>query len=78
MKTAILDAYELVSEAYWQKFRESTKGDTQTYVEFAREKERLFDRWCASMGVEEDFKKPRELMLWRSSRTVCHMKSSLI
>ena len=50
-------------EAYWQKFRGSTKGDTQTYVEFVDEKERLFDRWCASMGVDEDFKKLRELML---------------
>ena len=63
VKTAILNAYELAPEAYRQKFRGSTKGDTQTYVEFAREKERLFDRWCASMGVEEDFKKLRELMI---------------
>ena len=63
VKTAILNAYKLVPEAYRQKFRGSTKGDTQTYVEFAREKERLFDRWCASMGVEEDFKKLRELMI---------------
>ena len=63
MKTAILNAYELVPEAYRQKFRGSTKGDTQTYVEFPHEKERLFDRWCAFMGVEEDFKKLRELMI---------------
>ena len=63
VKTAILNAYELVPKAYWQKFRGSTKGGTQTYVEFAHEKGRLFDRWCASMGVEEDFKKLRELML---------------
>ena len=59
VKTAILNAYELVPEAYQRKFRGSTKGDTQSYVEFAREKERLFDRWCAFMGAEEDFKKLR-------------------
>ena len=57
VKTAILNAYELVPEAYRQKFRGNTKGDTQTYVEFAHEKERLFDRWYAFMGVEADFKK---------------------
>ena len=63
VKTAILNTYKLVPEAYRQKFRGSTKGDSQTYVEFACEKERLFNRWCASMGVEEDFKKLRKLML---------------
>ena len=62
VKTAILNAYE-VPEAYRQKFRESKKDNGQTYVEFARNKERLFDRWCASMGVNNDFKKLRELML---------------
>ena len=40
VKTAILNAYELVPEVYWQKVRGSTKEDTQTYVEFAHEKER--------------------------------------
>ena len=63
VKTAILNVNELVPKVYQQKFRGSTKGDTQTYVEFALEKEILFDRWCASMGVEEDFKKLRELMI---------------
>ena len=28
VKIAILNAYELVPKAYWQKFRGSTKGDT--------------------------------------------------
>ena len=51
VKTAILNAYELVPEAYRHKFRGSTKGNTQIYVEFAHEKKRLFDRWCASMGI---------------------------
>jgi len=62
VKATILNAYKLVPEAYWQRFRESKKSTNQTYVEFARDKERLFDRWCASMGVD-NFKKFRELVL---------------
>ena len=46
VKMNILKAYELVPEAYRQKFRNSRKGEKQTYVEFGREKEMLFDRWC--------------------------------
>ena len=41
VKDAVLKAYEQVPEAYRQKFRNSTKDDRQTYVEFIREKERL-------------------------------------
>ncbi|KAJ8039916.1 hypothetical protein HOLleu_14069 [Holothuria leucospilota] len=51
VKKAILQAYELVPEAYRQKFRKYRKADTQTYVEFAYQKERHFDRWCASKKV---------------------------
>jgi len=58
------NAYELVPETYRQKFRESKKGDNQTYVEFAHDKEQLFDRWCASTGVDSDFKCLQELMLF--------------
>jgi len=63
VKTAVLNAYELMPEAYRQKFRESRKSSNQTYVEFARDKEWLFDRWCASMNIDKDFKKLREMML---------------
>ena len=52
LKTAILQAYELVPEAYRQKFRKTRKSEQQTFVEFAREKERLFDRWCSSQKVD--------------------------
>lgn len=52
VKCAILRAYELVPEAYRQWFRNFRKKDHQTYVELAREKERLFDRWCASLKVD--------------------------
>ncbi|VDI24763.1 Hypothetical predicted protein [Mytilus galloprovincialis] len=45
VKQEVLKAYELVPEAYRQKFRSYKKFDSQTYVEFAREKEDLFDKW---------------------------------
>ena len=48
VRRAILKAYELVPEAYRQKFRNCKKQDSQTYAEFAREKEALFVRWCAA------------------------------
>jgi len=69
VKSSILNAYKLVPEAYRQKFRESKKGDNQTYVEFACDKEWLLDRWCASMGVDSDFKHLRELMLLEEFKT---------
>ena len=59
----MLKAYEQVPEAYRQKFRNSTKDDRQTYVEFSREKERLFDRWCTSQEVEGDYTRLCELLL---------------
>lgn len=52
VKTAILKAYELVPEAYRQRFRSCTKFAHDTYVEFAKQKENLFDRWCTSQKVE--------------------------
>ena len=46
VKWTIQRAYALVPEAYRQRFRSSVKAAGQTYVEFAREKSVLFDRWC--------------------------------
>ena len=63
VKKAILKAYELVPEAYRQNFRSYQKRDKQTYTEFAREKEVLFDRWCSSKEVAQDFMKLRQLIL---------------
>ena len=57
VKEAILKAYELVPEAYRQKFRNYLKYDSKTHVEFAREKENLFNRWCHSKEIGQDFKK---------------------
>ena len=51
VKEFILKAYELVPEAYRQKFRDCRKEHDQTHVEFARTKEQLFDRWCSSKKV---------------------------
>ena len=43
VKELILKGYELVPEAYRQKFRNCKKDSNQTHVEFARNKEQLFD-----------------------------------
>lgn len=62
VKTAIQRAYELVPEAYRQKFRSHKKAQGRTHVEFAREKGTLFDKWCASAKCDT-FSKLRELIL---------------
>ena len=63
VKEAILKAYELVPEAYRQKFRIYLKYDSKTHVEFAREKENLFNRWCHSKEIGQDFKKLKQMVL---------------
>ena len=67
VKTAVLRAFELVPEAYRQKFRRYKKYDSHTYAEFGREKEALFDRWCQSKEIT-DFGKLRELILMEEFR----------
>ena len=63
VKEAILKAYELVPEAYRQKFRNYLKYDSKTHVKFAREKENLFNRWCHSKEIGQDFKKLKQMVL---------------
>ena len=63
VKEAILKAYQLVPEAYRQKFRNYLKYDSKTHVEFAREKENLFNRWCHSKEIGQDFKKLKQMVL---------------
>ena len=58
-----MKGYELVPEAYRQKFRSFEKLGCQTYIEFARSKEQLFDRWCHSHKVDKDHNKLRQLIL---------------
>ena len=63
VKELILKGYELVQEAYRQKFRNCKKDSNQTHVEFARNKEQLFDRWCCSKKIDQNDDKLRQLML---------------
>ena len=63
VKEFILKAYELVPEAYRQKFMNCKKENEQTHVEFARTKEQLFDRWCSSKTIGSNHEKLRQLML---------------
>ncbi len=62
VKSAVLWAYELVPEAYRQKFRGHVKTVKQTYVEFLREKRVLFEKWCLSSRVTS-LEEIRELIL---------------
>ena len=63
VKELILKGYELVPEAYRQKFRNCKKDSNQTHVEFARNKEQLFNRWCCSKKIDQNYDKLRQLML---------------
>lgn len=63
VKEVILKGYELVPEAYRQRFRNCKINNGQTHVEFARTKEQLFDRWCLSKKVRKDHDRLRQLML---------------
>ena len=72
VKELILKGYELVPEAYRQKFRSCEKLGYQTYVEFARSKEQLFDRWCHSQKVDKDHDKLRQLILIEEFKRCIH------
>ena len=72
VKDIILKGYELVPEAYRQRFRNWEKGRDQTYVEFARVKEQLFDRWCSSHKVDKDHEKLRQLVLIEEFKRCIH------
>ena len=63
VKELILKGYELVPEAYRQKFRNCKKDSNQTHVEFARNKEQLFDRWCCAKKIDQNYDKLRQLVL---------------
>jgi len=62
VKATVLSAYELIPEAYRQKFRKLRRVEGQTYVEFARQKETLFDRWCRARNIDT-LAKLRDLIL---------------
>ena len=54
---------EAILEGYRQKFRNYLKIDSKTHVEFAREKEKLFNRWCHSKEIGQDFEKLKQMVL---------------
>ncbi|XP_066948420.1 uncharacterized protein [Macrobrachium rosenbergii] len=62
VKAIVLKAYDLVPEAYRQKFRNLKKTSEITFVEFARRKEQYFDDWLKSKEVYE-MDRLRELIL---------------
>lgn len=62
VKNTILRAYELVPKAYRQKFRAYKRATNQMYVEFAREKGSLFDKWVYACKVS-DYSSLRELVV---------------
>ena len=91
IKGAILRAYELVPEAYRQKFRNHKKASGQSYVEFAREKGVLFDKWCVATKVQdfdslrnqiliEEFKStmPEKIVTYLNERKVTSLSQAAI
>ncbi len=91
VKAAILRAYDLVTEAYRQKFRSHKKAPNQSYVEFAREKGTLFDKWstaCKACDFEslrelillEDFKKclPERIVVYINEQKVTKLSSAAV
>ena len=77
VKDVVLRGYQLSPEAYRQKFRNCQRDINQTFVEFARVKEQLFDRWCHSKKVNMDFEKLRQPILIEEfkRRIPFHMKT---
>ena len=77
VKDVVLRGYQLNPEAYRQKFRNCQRDISQTFVEFARVKEQLFDHWCHSKKVNKDFEKLRQLILIEEfkRRIPFHMKT---
>lgn len=79
VKNTIFHVYELLLEAYRQRFRNLKKNSDQTQVDFAREKEVLFDRWCLACKADS-LSSVRDLMLVEEfkncvpERTVVYLK----
>lgn len=91
VKAAVLRVYELVPEAYRQKFRNYTKSTKQTFVGFARDKRMLLDKWCAAsktttfdqlqeMFLLEDFKSglPDNLVTYLNEQKVNSLSAAAV
>ena len=72
MKESILKAYQLIPEAYRQKFRNFKKENDKTHVEFGREKERLLDRWFDSEEIKKDYERIRQMFLMEEFKNCVH------
>ncbi|XP_057676607.1 uncharacterized protein LOC130906366 isoform X1 [Corythoichthys intestinalis] len=62
LKETVLRSYSLVPEAYRQRFRVHRKAPEKTFVEFASEKQTLFNRWLKASEVT-DFNSLCDLIL---------------
>lgn len=71
VKLTVLKSYELVPEAYRQKFRACQMSDGDSHVEFMRSKERLLDKWVNSKNAN-DLEKFRQLMLLEELKQCVH------
>ncbi|KAF7221269.1 putative LOC107384440-like protein, partial [Nothobranchius furzeri] len=92
VKEAVLHAYELVPEAYRQKFRSLRKRDgSQTFMEFSSEKSLLFDKWVLASKVTtiselkelillEEFKRclPERIVLYLNEQKVTTLSAAAI
>ena len=63
VKKTILQSFELVPEAYRQKFRNQRKSENQSFMEFVKEKEWLMNKWYAAKMIGEDVEKLKQLIL---------------
>ena len=72
VKESILKAYQLIPEAYRQKFRNYKKENDKMHVEFGREKERLLDRWCDSEEIKKNYERLRQMFLLEEFKNCVH------
>ena len=72
MKQVVLKTYELVPEAYRQKFRNTRKQTNQIHVEFARVQEQILDRWLSSKNVNQEFNQLKQIVLIEQFKTCIH------
>ena len=52
VKETILQAYQLTAEYYRNKFRNSRKNYSESYIEFAHDITKLMNRWLTSSDVD--------------------------
>ncbi|VDH92819.1 Hypothetical predicted protein [Mytilus galloprovincialis] len=66
-------AAEIYSALPSEKSSDYDTFDSQTYVEFAREKEDLFDKWLTSKKTDNNFDNLRQLMLLEEFKQCVHL-----